>query len=76
VDPGMGSSIHYAGSLPVSGQERPFSTTEEGRLHGTRSVWVGDASSFNYLPAKGISLTIMANAHRVARNLLAAQSYI
>jgi hypothetical protein len=76
VDPGMGSSIHYAGALPVSRQERPFSTSEEGRLHGTRSVWVGDASSFRYLPAKGISFTIMANAHRVARNLLAAQSYI
>lgn len=70
VDPGMGSSIHYAGVLPVSRQERELHTSAEGRLHGTRNVWVGDASSFRYLPAKGISFTIMANAHRVAANLL------
>jgi len=70
VDPGMGSSIHYAGTLPVSETERPMHTSAEGRLHGTRHVWVGDASSFRYLPAKGISFTIMANAHRVAENLL------
>lgn len=70
VDPGMGSSIHYAGALPVSGRELPLHTSVEGRLHGTRSIWVGDASSFRYLPAKGISFTIMANAHRVALNML------
>jgi hypothetical protein len=66
VSPGMGASIHYAGALPVSVDERPFHTKHEGRLHGTKRVWVGDASAFCYLPAKGISFTLMANAHRVA----------
>jgi len=66
IDPGMGSSIHYAGTLPVSSTEKAFHTAPNGKLHGTRNVWIGDASSFRYLPAKGISFTIMANAHRVA----------
>jgi len=70
VNPGMGASIHYAGALPVSTEERPFHTSHEGRLHGTQRVWVGDASTFRYLPAKGISFTLMANAHRVASGLV------
>lgn len=70
VDPGMGSSIHYAGTLPVSSAHQPMHTAPDGRLYGAGNVWIGDASSFKFLPAKGISLTIMANAHRVAKNLL------
>lgn len=70
VNPGMGASIHYAGSLPVSVDEQPFHTSYDGRLHGTRNVWIGDASAFRYLPAKGISFTLMANAHRVAKRVL------
>lgn len=70
INLGMGASIHYAGVLPVSEEERPLHTSQEGRLYGTRRVWVGDASAFRYLPAKGISFTLMANAHRVASKLL------
>ncbi|MCF8258043.1 MAG: hypothetical protein K9J06_10830 [Flavobacteriales bacterium] len=69
VNPGMGASIHYAGVLPMSTSEGLCHTSPEGRLYGTRNVWVGDASSFRYLPAKGISFTLMANAHRVASNM-------
>lgn len=70
VYPGHGSSIHYAGSLPFSNAENPFTTAENGRLHQTKNVFVADGSSFNYLPAKGISFTLMANAHRVAQHAL------
>ncbi len=38
----------------------------DGRLHGTANVWVADGSGFRFLPAKGVTLTLMANAHRVA----------
>jgi len=71
VNPGYGASIHYAGTLPVSQQEKLLHTSPEGLLYGTKNVYVGDGSSFSYLPAKGISLTLMANAHIVAKNLLA-----
>ena len=37
-----------------------------GTLHGTREVFVADGSAFRYLPAKGLTFTLMANADRVA----------
>lgn len=70
VDPGMGSSIHYAGTLPFSGEEKPFTLSPEGRLHGTKNVFVADGSGFRYLPAKGLTFSLMANAHLVAENAL------
>lgn len=64
-----GSSIHYAGTLPfASGANDPALTCEpSGRLSGAPQVFVADASTWRYLPAKGPTLTIMANARRVAR---------
>ncbi|HLP21884.1 MAG TPA: GMC oxidoreductase [Chitinophagales bacterium] len=70
VYPGHGSSIHYAGTLPVSGAEDKFTTAENGRLHETKNVFVADGSCFKFLPAKGISFTLMANAERVANEAL------
>jgi hypothetical protein len=66
IQPGMGASIHYAGTLPFASDERPFSLREDGRLAGTRAVVVADGSGFRYLPAKGLTLSLMANAHVVA----------
>ena len=70
LNPGNGASIHYAGTLPFSDTEKPLTTAMDGRLHGTRSVYIADGSSFRFLPAKGISFTLMANAERVASNSL------
>jgi hypothetical protein len=39
-------------------------------LGGTKNVFVADGSGFKYLPAKGLTLTLMANAHLVALNSL------
>jgi hypothetical protein len=39
-------------------------------LHGTRNVYVADGSGFKYLPAKGITFSLMANAHVTAENVL------
>lgn len=70
MDPGPGSSIHYAGTVPFSAEERPGRTHPGGRLHGTRNVFIADGSGFNFLPAKGVTFTLMANAHAVALNAL------
>lgn len=70
INPGMGSSIHYAGSLPFSDQEKMFSISTRGRLHGTERVFVADGSGFTFLPAKGLTFSLMANAHNVATNIL------
>ena len=70
MDPGAGSSIHYAGTIPFSQEEKLGTQATDGRLHGTKNVYIADASGFTYLPAKGITLSLMANAHRVVNGLL------
>lgn len=70
IDPGMGSSIHYAGVLPFDKEEKLFTLAGNGRLHGTKNVFVADGSGFRFLPAKGLTLSLMANAHNVAENIL------
>jgi len=69
VRPPLGSSIHYAGTLPFSQAERALHLAPSGRLHGTRSVFVADGSGFTFLPAKGLTFSLMANAHRIASAL-------
>ena len=68
VDPGPGGSIHYAGTLPFADREQPLALDRTGRVHGTERVYVADGSGFRYLPAKGLTFSVMANAHLVARH--------
>ena len=65
VQPGHGSNIHYAGTLPFSGDDKELTCEADGRLRGTRAVHLADGAVFPYLPAKGLTFTIMANANRV-----------
>jgi hypothetical protein len=66
IDPGEGSSIHYGGTLPMrEGGEDLFTTRPDGRLRGTKAVYVTDGAVFPHLPAKGLTYTLMANARRV-----------
>lgn len=69
IDPGYGSSIHYAGTLPMKSEDAPFSTTLAGRLRGTQSVYVADGAAFPTLPSKGLTYTLMANANRVGEGV-------
>jgi choline dehydrogenase-like flavoprotein len=66
IDPGPGSSIHYAGTVPFSEAPLPGRLRPDGRLHGTRAVFVADSAGFRYLPAKGHTWSIMAYAHLTA----------
>jgi hypothetical protein len=70
INPGEGASIHYAGTLPFSQKQKDFHLTADGRLHGTRSVYVADSAGFTYLPAKGLTFSLMANAHLVAESVI------
>ena len=65
-----GGSIHYAGTLPFNESGELFTLHSNGKLAGTKSVFVADGSGFNYLPAKGLTFTLMANAYNVAKNAL------
>jgi choline dehydrogenase-like flavoprotein len=64
--PPMGSSLHYAGTLPMKAAPGPYQTGADGRLFGTGSVYVADGACFTELPAKNLTFTIMANAMRIA----------
>ena len=70
VDPGPGASIHYAGTFPMSAEDRPLTVDRGCRLRGTRAVFLADGSVLPRLPAKPLTLTLMANARRVACELL------
>jgi choline dehydrogenase-like flavoprotein len=67
--PAMGSSLHYAGTLPMKRSAGRYQTDAEGRLHGAHSVYVADGACFSELPAKNLTFTIMANALRIARRI-------
>ncbi len=66
IRPGHGSSLHYGGTLPIvpeGGGELTCDRTS--RLRATRAVYVADGSVFPWLPPKGLTFNIMANADRV-----------
>ena len=63
-----GGSIHYAGTLPFNTSGEKFTLYPDGKLAGTNNIFVADGSGFNYLPAKGLTFTLMANAYNVAKN--------
>lgn len=63
-----GSSIHYAGTIPCRSESDStlLRSDARGKLIGSRHVFLADSSGWSYLPAKGLTLTLMANARRVA----------
>ena len=65
IHPGHGASIHYAGTFPICPGERPLTCDRDSRLRGTRAVYLADGSVFPWLPPKGLTFNIMANADRV-----------
>jgi len=65
IRPGHGASIHYGGTVPMTDDERELTVTPSCRLRGTKSVYLADGSVLPNLPAKALTLTLMANAERV-----------
>jgi hypothetical protein len=68
VQPAIGASVHYAGVLPFTPEPGQFALAADGRLHNHARTFVADGSGFNFLPAKGLTLSLMANAHLVAKS--------
>lgn len=63
----MGASVHYAGTVPMTAEARPFSATPEGQSRDIPNLFLADGATFPFLPAKNITFTLMANAVRIAR---------
>lgn len=60
-----GSSFHSGGTLAMSRNPATLQTDPNGRLTGLERVHVVDASVLPSIPATTITLSVMANAHRI-----------
>jgi choline dehydrogenase-like flavoprotein len=65
----MGASVHYAGTIPMSGTKSPLTTSEYCQSHDFNNLYIVDGTTFPFLPAKNITFTLMANAVRVGECL-------
>lgn len=64
-----GGDIHYAGTLPMRASPDRGETNAVGELCGAEGVYVVDAACLSELSEKSHTLTIMANADRIARSV-------
>lgn len=64
-----GGDLHYACTLPISEAPQAHECHLSGEVAGLRSIYVLDGACLSRLPAKAHTLTIMANADRIARKL-------
>ena len=65
----MGASVHYAGTLPMSEHPSRFTCTPGGRSHDFENLYLIDGAAFPSLPSKNLTLTLMANATRIAQSI-------
>ena len=70
----QGTGAHYAGQFPISHADKPLTTEPSGRLRGASAVYIADGAMLSYLPAKGLTFTLMANANRIGSRVLAGFS--
>lgn len=61
-----GTDIHYAGTVPMVTRPEPHQADALGEVAGLPGVHVVDAAALVRLPAKAHTLTVMANADRIA----------
>ena len=65
-----GSDLHYAGTAPMRANPVLGESDAAGEVAGMRGVHVVDGAALPVLPAKAHTFTIMANARRIATELL------
>jgi len=64
-------SYHFGGSFPHSRSPKEGLESDVlGRVHPWRDIHLVDASVFPTVPATTFTLSIMANAHRIARSVM------
>jgi hypothetical protein len=65
-----GSSAHYAGTIPIGSSANVLTQNADGLLSHSDNVYSIDGAGFNFLPANGLTLSLMANADRVVNGVL------
>jgi choline dehydrogenase-like flavoprotein len=71
LNDGITYTAHLAGTARMGRDPRSSVCAPSGRLHEVDNVYVADASTFPTFPGFNPTLTIMANALRVARGIAA-----
>lgn len=61
---------HYAGGVPFLDKPGKLSVDVNGKLHQGSRIYIADSSTWRALSAKPPTLTIMANASRIGKNVL------
>ncbi len=64
--PNPGSGYHSGGTFPMRLRPGPLETDVLGRLPNMERIHLVDASVLPSIPATSITLSVMANAHRIA----------
>ena len=65
----MGAGVHYAGLLPMTADGGDHTADPVGASRRFQNLTLADAITFPALPAKNLTLTLMANAARIADRL-------
>jgi hypothetical protein len=65
-----GGDIHYAGTLPMRKTPKIGETGPIGEVMSLGDIYVVDGASLSILPEKSHTLTIMANADRIAHKIV------
>lgn len=66
----MGASVHYAGMIPMTARPEPLQCLPSCQSADFDNLLFADGITFPALPAKNLTFTLMANAIRVARQML------
>ena len=66
----IGSDLHYVGTLPMRKMPDRGETGPYGEVHGLEGVYVVDGACLPIVTEKFHTLTMMANADRIARHLV------
>lgn len=66
-----GADVHYGGSVPMRPSPGPRKSNDLGEVRGLPGVHVVDGAALTHIAAKPHTLTIMANADRIAGRLAA-----
>jgi choline dehydrogenase-like flavoprotein len=69
LNDGITYTAHLAGTARMGTDPRTSVCAPSGRLHDVENVYVADASTFPTFPGFNPTLTIMANALRIARGI-------
>lgn len=64
-----GRSFHSGGAFPMKVSPGPFQSDRFGRPYGLKRVHAVDSTVFPSIPATTITLSVMANAHRIGSSI-------